>query len=245
MASTLIRSNQVNNSDGWTPVSDTWTYSSVDGPTGVITIPSDGTTKYSVGMRVKFTQTTVKYFIITAIAATTMTVYGGTDYTLANAAISAISYSTQKAPFGFPQSPAKWTQTLTDTSDRRQTTPTASTFYAPGSLSIAIPIGVWNVRVSWYTNWAKNASTAADITTALSTSTNSVSDSNLQGGWRTNTGVSGNGDYAYLFVANTTLALAAKTTYNCIIKTDQSSVGSISIYNNLFPLSVTCLCAYL
>lgn len=87
--------------DGWVDASETWTYSSADGPTGVFTVAADVTGKYSPGMRVKLTQTTVKYFIITAVSTftggnTTITVYGGTDYTLANAAISANYYSTAR-----------------------------------------------------------------------------------------------------------------------------------------------------
>lgn len=99
-------------SNGWTPVGDTWTYSSVSGIQGVITVPTDATQKYAVGDRVKFTQTTTKYFVITAVTSTTITVTGGTDYSLANAAISGIYYSKEINPVGFPSSfayTATWT----------------------------------------------------------------------------------------------------------------------------------------
>lgn len=84
---------------GWNSVSDTWTYASAT----TITVPSDATQKYSVGDRLKITQTTVKYFYIVGVSATTLTITGGSDYTLTNAAISNIYYSKASTPTGFPQ----------------------------------------------------------------------------------------------------------------------------------------------
>ena len=41
---------------GWSPVSDTWSYSSVSGSTGVLTVPSGSAAKYSTDWRVRFKQ---------------------------------------------------------------------------------------------------------------------------------------------------------------------------------------------
>lgn len=84
--------------DGWVGVTDSWTYASAT----TVTVPSDATAKYSVGDKVKFVQTSTKYFYITAVASTTLTLYGGSDYTVANAAISSINYSKAATPLGFP-----------------------------------------------------------------------------------------------------------------------------------------------
>lgn len=146
---TQLRNEQLAIDDGWIGAGETWTYASADAPTFTFTIAGvDLTGKYSAGMRVKLTQTTVKYFIITKVAFstdTTITVYGGTDYTLANAAISDNSYSSQKAPLGFPLDPDKWTVEVTDTASNSQTNPTAGTWYNINSNSINIPIGIWYV----------------------------------------------------------------------------------------------------
>jgi len=79
----------ISEDDGWRAAGETWTYASADDPTFTFTISGDKTSKYSPGMRIKLTQTTVKYFIITAVSYsapnTTVTVYGGTDYDLVNA----------------------------------------------------------------------------------------------------------------------------------------------------------------
>lgn len=89
---------KVSTDTGWREVTDSWAYASAT----TITVPSDATTKYSVGDKIRLTQSTVKYFYITAVATTVLTINGGTDYTLTNAAISDISYSKASTPVGFP-----------------------------------------------------------------------------------------------------------------------------------------------
>jgi hypothetical protein len=78
---------------GWNVLGATLTFSSADAPTYVASTSVDLTGVISVGMKLKLTQTTVKYFIVTAINTTTITLYGGTDYTLANATITLPYYS--------------------------------------------------------------------------------------------------------------------------------------------------------
>ena len=104
----LLDQPATNNYDGWTPVNEAWTYASAT----TITVPTDATTKYAVGDRIKLTQTTVKYFVIVGVASTTLTITGGTSYTLVNAAISANYYSHSASPVGFP-SFFSYTPTLT------------------------------------------------------------------------------------------------------------------------------------
>lgn len=72
----------------------------------VFTINADTTSYMKKGTFLKFTQTTVKYGTIGAISfssgTTTVTLITNTDYTLANAAISATYYSNVAYPKGFP-----------------------------------------------------------------------------------------------------------------------------------------------
>ena len=92
------------NTDGWIDdTSETWSYSS----SAAFTISgSDLTAKYSKGTKIKLTQTTVKYFYVTsssfASSTTTVNITGGSDYTLANAAISSNYHSYVLNPQGFP-----------------------------------------------------------------------------------------------------------------------------------------------
>lgn len=56
------------NTDGWTATGETWSYASADDPTFTFTVTGDKTDKYSPGMRIKLTQTSTKYFLITMIS---------------------------------------------------------------------------------------------------------------------------------------------------------------------------------
>jgi len=85
--------------DGWILANETWTYASAT----TITVPSGAASKYSVGDKIKLTQTTVKYFYITGVADELLTITGGTSYTLVDAAITLNYYSKVTSPVGFPQ----------------------------------------------------------------------------------------------------------------------------------------------
>ena len=83
----------------WMPVTDTWTYASAT----TITVPTDATTKYAVGDRLRLKQGgSYKYYYIITVAATLLTVTGGSDYTVANSAITDIGVSKAVNPIGFP-----------------------------------------------------------------------------------------------------------------------------------------------
>jgi hypothetical protein len=85
--------------DGWMAVSDTWTY---DSPT-TITVPLG--TIYEKGDKIRLVQAgNTKYFYIVSIAtpAVTLTITGGSSYTLTNEAISSVFYSKAVSPPGFP-----------------------------------------------------------------------------------------------------------------------------------------------
>lgn len=88
--------------DGWVSSSDTWTFATAS----TFTIAGvDRTTTYTKGTRLRFTQTTVKYAVVVASSFstnTTVTIAVNNDYTIANAAISANSYSYEANPQGYP-----------------------------------------------------------------------------------------------------------------------------------------------
>jgi len=170
--------------DGWIPAGETWTYASADSPTFTFTISGDKTTKYYPGMRLKLTHSyTTKYFIVTKVSYsspnTTVTIYGGTDYSLASGAITNPYYSMMKAPAGFPLDPSKWTVQLVDANLKDQSNPTSETWYNVGSLSLTIPIGAW--RVYFFSDSQIMLSTSQEFTllTTLSTTNNGCSDTDF------------------------------------------------------------------
>lgn len=96
--SSAIASIPTTTADGWTPATGTWAYASAT----TITVPSGAAAIYSVGDKIKLTQTSVKYFYVTAVADTTLTVTGGTDYTVESATITSPCYSKASNPLLFP-----------------------------------------------------------------------------------------------------------------------------------------------
>lgn len=98
--------------DGWIGANESWTYASAT----TITVPSDATTKYDVGDYIKLTQSAaIKYFVVTAVATTLLTVVGLAGVTVANAAITLPAYSKQ-TPHLLSQDWQTWTPTYTNIS---------------------------------------------------------------------------------------------------------------------------------
>lgn len=96
---------------GWSTLltTDKLTYKSASAPIyvcntlNISNVAKDLRSYLSVGMKIKLTQdATVKYFFITAIDATSVTLYGGSNYTLTNTAITNVYYSVVQSPHGFP-----------------------------------------------------------------------------------------------------------------------------------------------
>ena len=87
---------------GWIPVSDTWTYVSA---TSFKITGKDVRDRFPKGTKIKLVQSgSQKYFYVIATAFstdTTITITGGSDYSLANEAISGQAYSYAAAPQGF------------------------------------------------------------------------------------------------------------------------------------------------
>lgn len=228
---------------GWVAAGETWTYGSADDPTFTLTTPGDKTTKYYPGMRVKLTQTTDKYFIITKVAyttETTITLYGGTDYDLANATIVNPAYSMVKCPAGFPLDPTKWDFVLSDTSDRTQASPVGGTFYNLGSLSLNIPIGAWRVEVELNLRVEKSG-TSGTVFAGLSTANNSISDVNLKTAHYNTV----NSDQNMRSRFGSPLILTAKTTYYLVAMFNQNGTSLSFMGSQSAPTKVRCICAYL
>lgn len=146
---------------GWTVSGESWTYSSFNSSSriGVMTVPTDATTKYTVGMKIKITQTTggTKYGEVVAVTATSLSVYFGGSYTLNNEAITNTNYSTVHAPYGFAPSQRNGN---------------------------CIRLG--NVQICWGTNTVANAGTSVSFAQPFASDPSvavSLRDVNNQGAW--------------------------------------------------------------
>ena len=98
---------------GWQATGESWTFSSFNTTTriGVVTVPSDATTKYSVGMWVRIAQSTggTKWGMINAVTSTTLSINFFYNQTLNNEAITTPVYSPLAQPYGAPKLPVKST----------------------------------------------------------------------------------------------------------------------------------------
>lgn len=221
------------------------TYEGADAPTYTISFASDMTSILGAGMRIKLTDSTVKYFIVTAVGAysggkTIITVYGGTDYTLSGGAITLPYFSYQKAPIGFPLSPLKWV-IETKPSDKSTGSPTSGVWI--NATNISIPIGVWRITMKFKpTNSYRSSSGRIGTMVTLSTANNSASDNDFT--------MNNNGSFAAssseawveatMFVEKT-LALATKTTYYLNYAAAASGMASVGFTDGIIRLN----CAYL
>lgn len=222
---------------GWVPLTGTFTYSSADSPTFVMTTSVDLTGIVGLGMRIKLTQATTKYFIVTAITNNSITMYGGTDYTLVNASISNVYYSMLKAPFGFPTNPTKWSIIVSAPISRANAT--VNTYYASGT-TLSAPIGAW--EFFWSSVLTISGGSAAQVSgsTSLSTSTSSHSDSTM---------VSTATGYIYTATAaivssiskNKVYTLTNKTTYY-IVGVITQTAGTTGLFSSNY---ISATCAYL
>lgn len=82
----------------WIPIDEAWTYLSANS----VTVPTNATDRFQIGDKIKFDNTSLKFFYVIGVSATVLTLYAGSDYTVANVAISAIFISRADNPFRFP-----------------------------------------------------------------------------------------------------------------------------------------------
>jgi len=231
---------------GWiSAVEEKWTYASADDPTFTLTVPGDFSWKYCKGQRVRLQQGSVKYFIVTGVSysspSTTLTLYGGTDYDLANSAIIEPYFSMAKAPYGFPLDEAKWRVESLLTTDSSQASPVAGTWYNRGG-SLAVPIGRWRVEYAAELEVTRAAAGALDVFATLSTAASSEVNKETTTKIGISSGVSMRGSVSH---CGFLLDLAAKATYYLNCKTGQASMTAIAFKGSEQKTKVRAVCAYL
>lgn len=243
--------------DGWTPVTDAWTFASADAPVYQIYVAGDITTSqyYQAGYKVRFVQSaTIKYGIVVKIGSydagnnrTPVDVYCGTDYTIANAAISNTDISLVKAPQGFPLDPIKWTVVVTSSINASQANPSASTWYNVSGTYMDIPIGSWLVIKDClgFIQASPVASTSYSIRTTFSTSNNSESDNEFQS---TDISTMPAGTNLQNFASQFKekyLSLTTKTRYYLNILTGTAGASSLSVRGDITKTILRAVCTYI
>lgn len=236
---------------GWIDAEEIWTYASADAPTFTFTISGDKTSKYQPGKKIKLTQTTVKYFVITKVEYsapnTTITIYGGTDYILANAAITSPFWTNEHSPTGFPMDKTKWRVRVVYSSDAIQAPASPGVWYNPGTQGITIPIGSWRIWWDAAVQGVKTTTTATSvgIRATLSTTNNSETDTEMTASLlfplpASMTNSTGRG----MVHRERLLNLSVKTPYFLNINTG-GGADSISFVGSAVPTTLVVECAYI
>jgi hypothetical protein len=243
---------------GWLQANETWTYSSVDDPTGVITISGDVTSKYGLGMKIKFTNAgNTIYGIITKLSYsspnTTLTFLHEIDptdslalYLMQDSAITNNYYSIQKAPYAFPLDPNKWSVIFTDTSERSTATPSNSVWYNFAGLQITIPIGCWDVSYQGNLGGTTNASsTLLRVQGTLSTTNDGDTDTDFQ----TYIGISGASGtlvgLSQVYREKRSLNLTTKTIYYLNYRDIIGNCANLLWVGNRSKTIIKAVCSYL
>lgn len=230
------------------------TRASADDPTYTITFAGvDLTSIISEGLKISWKQNALtRYGFISKaptylVGNTTLTILticgdASTNYDVLNTAtyaISEVKFSAAIRPLGFPMSPTLWTVSLSDANNRVQATPTINTYYNLGGINLAMPIGSWNVSFAAICELSK--STAMDMygKVALSTSTSSVSDTDLL------TGLRGGDQYQWVSAyLQKSLSVTTKTTYYPIMSTG-STIDNIMFRGDWAPTRIRMVSNYL
>jgi hypothetical protein len=240
---------------GWISASETWSYVSVDDPTGVFRINADVTAKYSVGMRIKFVNggNTI-YGIITVVSAYNAVDAGYTHitflhqidptdslalYLMADSAITANYYSTQKVPFGFPSAEQNWTTYALSVSNLDQADPSSGTWYNLGTMLITVPIGKWKLEYNVSARCTKSTATLGMFVT-LSDANNSESDANMTCYGETTTTPLHNAYFRYKYIS-----LTAKDIFYLNAKIPTTSYTLLRFAGASSPTIIRAICAYL
>lgn len=246
--------------DGWIDAGETWTYASATTYTntnttyeGTFTISGNVTTKYQIGMKVKFTQSVdgTKYGVITSVSYsvpnTTIKIFLGTSSDLDNATITSPYYSFSRVPFGFPSDPNMWKVSFSSSTDHSQTAPTIDVWYNIGTVSLNVPAGAWNL--GYYVNLYNDDDIRnPHAQVALSTSSSSLSSSVWLSSHQMSLYTSSTDLFGFILLpanVESTISQTTNTTYYLIARTRKAGTDDLQFRGSNQPTVVEAKFMYL
>ena len=155
------------------------------------------------------------------------------------------TFSSVKAPFGFPLNPDKWTVTAT-TEVNLVGTPTNNTWWNPSNYSITIPIGLWNVSRSLLPKGSYTLGTNGyyNVYWTLSTTNNSSTLSQFDAEFGGDIVAAGAYVNANSVFSTTLYEVTSKTVLYLLYKANIS--GTFGEFNGFMkPTIIKAVCAYL
>lgn len=223
-----------------------WTFVSADAPSFVISVNADVTEYMSAGLKFRVTQSGVdELFFVTKVGAytagsTELTLYGGTDYELADVDITEVAYSRVQSPYGFPLNAEKWTIEVIETNNYSQAA-TSGTWYNIGGLSIDLKVGSW--YVGYYASVEADSSAIGFIYNSVTLSDNASTESNI----KMRTGQYSNS--STLIVSDvfieTRITLDINQTYYLLLSGNSATLTVVEINGAQKATILYAICAYL
>ena len=187
---------------------------------------------------------TTEYGIVTAAAFstnTTLTVQVPEGYALpTTGGISAVSYSINKIPYGFPIQADKWSLKMIQSSTDRTTT---STTFATLTDSIVLPVGAWKFKYRVLLQVTVNSTNNRIATLTLSSDGSTETDLELT----TETGfqpVAATVNNEVVVYAEKNISASAATTYTALGKVNGAG-GTLTLANSARGFIITADCNYL
>ena len=233
--------------DGWLNAKESWSYDGWTSATrmGTITVPTDATTKYVNGMRIKITQSTggTKRGIIHKVEATKLTVFFPVGTTLNNETITNPFYSNVSSPAGFDRDKVLWTVELVSSTLRS----TASATFVSLTDAITIGAGAWKLSLKVYLYVGTGISqTEQGVRVSLSDSGTTETHPNLSLSERYTFASTATKNYANSAYSEDDIKLTAPSTFTLIGKSDGGGGGAtIQVQASTLPTIIRAVSNYL
>lgn len=187
-----------------------------------------------------------EYAFVTKVASGAVTVFTGTDYTIPNMTLSSPSYSTSRAPYGFPASRGKWVVTVRSLVNDSTASPTSGTWVESPTLRMSIPTGEWNL--GYQVSGLANRGTSGLATTVFTASPTSAAETDveLSSIIEISAAVSGAVTSIVPVVKSKDISLTTQTTYYFNYKAGASGMTLAGTYNADGGMSkMDAVCAYI
>lgn len=143
--------------------------------------------------------------------------------------LTSILFSNVRKPFGFPVDPNLWEVKLAQNTTPSPSTTADGSYHNVGNYQIKIPNGIWRTTMKVPLRGLGSATTTADVNCALSTSTSSVSDTDLLQYIGLLGAPSSNWDYRGPIYNEKVLNLTSDTSYYLILA--EAGVTTLAVDN--------------
>jgi len=146
--------------------------------------------------------------------------------------VSAVSYSTQKAPYGMPTQRGKWTVEYLGKTDFTAASggATNGTWYKAVGTDFKVPVGEWSLKMS-HTAYADKANGDVILSTTITSSGTTETDSDMTSGARASSLATTGLIWAPIH-REKNISISALTTYAILIRPNTTGISNLLLVGN-------------